>query len=49
VKVKGSQGLVVFIWLGVTLLYELVHWDGIDRPGEEGEEFERLVYGSVIH
>jgi len=39
--------------VGVTLLHELVHWgddqDGIDRPGEEGNEFERLVYGSVIN
>lgn len=39
--------------VGVTLLHELVHWgddqDGIDRPGAEGEEFERLIYGSVIH
>jgi hypothetical protein len=39
--------------VGVTLLHELVHWgddqDGIDRPGEEGEEFERMVYGSVIN
>jgi len=39
--------------VGVTLLHELVHWgddqDGIDRPGEEGSEFERLIYGSVIH
>lgn len=38
--------------LGVTILHELVHWgddqDGIDRPGEEGEEFERMVYGSVL-
>lgn len=38
--------------VGATLLHELVHWgddqDGIDRPGEEGEEFERLLYGSVI-
>lgn len=38
--------------LGVTILHELVHWgdnlDGVDRPGEEGEEFERLVYGGVI-
>lgn len=38
--------------VGATLLHELVHWgddkDGIDRPGEEGEEYERLVYGSVI-
>lgn len=39
--------------VGVTLLHELVHWgddqDGIDRAGEEGEEFERLTYGVVIH
>ena len=39
--------------LGVTLLHELVHWgddqNGIDRPGEEGSEFEQLVYGRVIH
>ena len=45
---SGNVSLV-----GVTLLHELVHWgddqNGIDRPGEEGEEFERLVYGSVIN
>jgi hypothetical protein len=39
--------------VGVTLLHELIHWaddqDGIDRPGEEGEEFERAIYGSVIN
>ena len=39
--------------VGVTLVHELVHWcddqDGIDRPGEEGEEFETLVYGRVIN
>ena len=39
--------------IGVTLLHELVHWgddqNGIDRAGEEGEEFERSVYGSVIN
>jgi hypothetical protein len=38
--------------LGVTILHELVHWgddrDGVDREDEEGEEFERLVYGGVI-
>jgi hypothetical protein len=38
---------------GVTLLHELVHWgddqDGVDRAGEEGEEFETTVYGSVIN
>lgn len=35
--------------LGVNILHEMVHWgdnkDGIDRLGEEGEEFEMLVYG----
>jgi len=38
--------------IGITLLHELVHWgddqNGIDRPGEEGEEFELSVYGSII-
>jgi len=38
--------------VGVTLLHELTHWaddqDGIDRPGEEGEEFERAMYGKVV-
>lgn len=35
--------------LGLNVLHEMVHWgdnlDGIDRPGEEGDEFEQLVYG----
>jgi len=39
--------------VGVTLLHELTHWaddqDGIDRPGEESEEFERAMYGKVIY
>lgn len=39
--------------IGVTLIHELVHWcddqDGIDRPGEEGEEFEQLVYGRIVN
>jgi hypothetical protein len=38
--------------VGVVLLHELVHWgddkDGIDRPGEEGEEFEKLIYGTLV-
>lgn len=43
---------------GVTLLHELTHWadamDGVDDPvpgdplNEEGEAFERAVYGKVI-
>ncbi|GAA5166441.1 hypothetical protein [Viridibacterium curvum] len=44
---KGSVHFAV-----VTLLHELVHWGddkmGIDRPGEEGEEFERRIYGNVV-
>lgn len=39
--------------VGVTLLHELVHWadnlDGTDFPDEEGEQFERDVYGTVIN
>ncbi len=39
--------------LGVTLLHEATHWaddqDGVDRPGEEGEELEKLLYGNVIY
>lgn len=34
--------------LGLNILHEMVHWgdnaDGEDRPGEEGDEFEQLVY-----
>ena len=48
---KARAGNVYLV--GVTLLHELVHWgddqDGIDRPGEEGEEFEKLIYGKVIN
>lgn len=48
---RTSSGKPVYL-VGVTLLHELVHWgddkDGVDRPGEEGEEFERKVYGTVI-
>ncbi|MBK1716054.1 hypothetical protein [Thiocystis violacea] len=48
---KTKSGKNVYL-VGVTLLHELVHWgddkDGIDRAGEEGEEFERRVYGQVI-
>ena len=39
--------------VGITLLHELTHWgddqNGIDRPGEEGEEFEKLVYGKLLY
>ena len=47
---NAKAGRVLLV--GVTILHELTHWgddqDGIDRPGEEGEEFERKVYGKVI-
>lgn len=42
--------------IGAKLLHELVHWadfrDGIDYTddgGEEGELFEKAVYGKVLH
>jgi hypothetical protein len=48
---NAKAGRVLLV--GVTILHELTHWgddqDGIDRPGEEGEEFERRVYGKVIN
>jgi hypothetical protein len=48
---RNAKAGRVFL-VGVTILHELVHWgddqDGIDRAGEEGEEFERRVYGKVI-
>jgi len=38
--------------VGVTILHELVHYgddqDGVDHPKEEGNEFEKLVYGKVV-
>lgn len=38
--------------VGATILHEMVHWaddkDGIDYPREEGELFEKAVYGHVI-
>lgn len=37
---------------GVTVLHELIHWaddqDGSDYRGEEGELFEKRVYGKVL-
>ncbi len=49
---KTKSGKNVYL-VGVTLLHELVHWgddrDGIDRPGEEGAEFETTVYGHVVN
>jgi hypothetical protein len=46
-----KSGKPVYL-VGVTLLHELIHWadnlDGTDFPGEEGEQFERAVYGHVV-
>src|SRR5262245_4328060 len=48
---NAKAGRVLLV--GVTILHELTHWgddqDGVDRPGEEGEEFEQKVYGKVIN
>lgn len=53
---KTPKGQLVYL-VGVTLLHELTHWaddqDGDDFTGgvegEEGDEFERVVYGGVIN
>ncbi len=48
---KTATGKLVYL-VGVTLLHELTHWaddqDGIDTPGEEGELYEKDIYGKVI-
>lgn len=48
---KTKDGRDIYA-IGVTILHELIHWgddqDGVDRPGEEGNEFEIAVYGKVI-
>lgn len=48
---KTLSGKLVYL-VGVTILHELTHWaddqDGIDTTGEEGELFEKDVYGKVI-
>jgi hypothetical protein len=48
---KTAKNRDVFL-VGVTILHELVHYgddqDSIDHPDEEGEVFERMVYGAVI-
>ena len=50
--VKTSKGQLVY-YVGVILLHELTHWaddqDGIDNPLEEGDEFEKTIYGAVVH
>lgn len=55
--VKAIKGQQIYL-IGVTLLHELTHWadaqDGFDDPvpgdpsNEEGEAFERAIYGRVI-
>ncbi len=55
--VKVSKGRQVDM-IGVTLLHELTHWadaqDGVDDPvpgdpsNEEGEAFERAIYGRIL-
>lgn len=49
---RNKWGAGVYL-VGVTLLHELTHWadnrDGIDFPDEEGEQFEKDVYGMVIN
>ena len=56
-QVKVNKGRQVDL-IGVTLLHELTHWadaqDGVDDPvpndptNEEGEAFERAIYGRII-
>ncbi len=49
--VRAARAGNVFL-LGVTLLHELMHWaddqDGVQRADEEGNTFEREIYGGVI-
>jgi hypothetical protein len=48
---KTGSGKLVYL-VGVTILHELTHWaddqDGVDTAGEEGELFEKDIYGKVI-
>ncbi|MCE2503337.1 MAG: hypothetical protein J4G05_04665, partial [Chlorobi bacterium] len=48
----GDDRDAALLLVASTILHEFVHWgddqDGIDRPGEEGEEFEIRVYGIDI-
>jgi hypothetical protein len=48
---KTTSGKLVYL-AGVTILHELTHWaddqDGVDTEGEEGEHFERAIYGKII-
>ena len=46
-----NTGKLVYL-VGVTLLHELAHWaddqDGVDTSGEEGELYEKDVYGKLV-
>ena len=50
--VKAPNGNLVY-YVGVILLHELTHWaddqDGVDNPLEEGDEYEKAIYGGVVH
>lgn len=50
-KVQTKSGHDVHL-AGATILHEMIHWadnlDGVDHPDEEGEEFEKSVYGKVL-
>jgi len=50
--VTAPNGKLVY-YVGVILLHELTHWaddqDGVDNPLEEGDEFEKAMYGGVVH
>ena len=50
--VTAPNGKLVY-YVGVILLHELTHWaddqDGVDNPLEEGDEFEKAIYGGVVH
>lgn len=50
-KVKTKDGKPVYL-VGATLLHELTHWaddyDKIDNPVEEGDAYEKGVYGKVL-
>ena len=47
----APNGKLVY-YVGVILLHELTHWaddqDGVDNPLEEGDEFEKAIYGGVV-
>ena len=49
---KTARGKLVYM-VGATLLHELTHWsddlDGKDYAGEEGESFEKAVYGKIVY